>query len=128
MTEQVTKGIKISVKTEFEGTFYKNERINYAFSYEISIENLSGDTTQLLAREWTIMDSLNDTETITGEGVVGETPIILPGGSHSYKSGCILRSPNGSMKGFYLMKNHLTSNQFQVTIPAFKLSATFAQN
>jgi ApaG protein len=128
MTEQVTKGIKISVKTEFEGTFYKNERINYAFSYEISIENLSGDTTQLLAREWTIMDSLNDTETITGEGVVGETPIILPGGSHSYKSGCILRSPNGSMKGFYLMKNYLTSNQFQVTIPVFKLNAVFAQN
>ena len=109
MTEQVTKGIKISVKTEFEGTFYKNERINYAFSYEISIENLSGDTTQLLAREWTIMDSLNDTETITGEGVVGETPIILPGGSHSYKSGCILRSPNGSMKGFYPVSyTHLT--------------------
>lgn len=128
MTEQVTKGIKISVKTEFEGTFYKNERINYAFSYEISIENLSGDTTQLLAREWTIMDSLNDIETITGEGVVGETPIILPGGSHSYKSGCILRSPNGSMKGFYLMKNYLTSNQFQVTIPVFKLNAVFAQN
>ena len=128
MTEQVTKGIKISVKTEFEGTFYKNERINYAFSYEISIENLSGDTTQLLAREWTIMDSLNDTETITGEGVVGETPIILPGGSHSYKSGCILRSPNGSMKGFYLMKNNSTSNQFKVTIPAFKLNAAFAQN
>ena len=128
MTEQVTKGIKISVETAFEGTFYKNECIHYAFSYEISIENLSEDTTQLLARKWTIMDSLNDNETITGEGVVGETPIIQPGRLHSYKSGCVLRSPNGAMKGFYLMKNHSTSSQFKVTIPAFKLNAAFAQN
>ena len=48
MTEQVTKDIKISVETKFEGTFYKNELIRYAFSYEISIKNLSVDTTQLL--------------------------------------------------------------------------------
>jgi|TARA_B110000967_G_scaffold77289_1_gene79894 ApaG protein len=128
MTEQVTKGIKISVETAFEGTFYKNECVHYAFSYEISIENLSQETTQLLARKWIIMDSLNDTETITGEGVVGETPIIQPGDFHSYKSGCVLRSPNGAMKGYYLMKNDSTSSHFKVTIPAFKLSATFAQN
>ena len=64
MTEQVTKGIKISVETKFEGTFYKNELIRYAFSYEISIKNLSVDTTQLLSRKWTILDALNDNEII----------------------------------------------------------------
>ena len=128
MTEQVTKGIKISVETAFEGTFYKNECVHYAFSYEISIENLSQETSQLLARKWIIMDSLNDTETITGEGVVGETPIIQPGGLHNYKSVCVLRSPHGAMKGLYLMENISTSNQFKVTIPSFKLSASFAQN
>ncbi len=128
MTEQVTKGIKISVQTEFEGTFYKNDTIHYAFSYEIAIENQSGYTTQLLSRKWTIKDALNDEEIITGEGVVGETPIIQPGGFHSYKSGCVLRSPYGAMKGYYLMENISTSDQFKVTIPAFKLSASFAQN
>ena len=128
MTEQVTKGIKISVQTEFEGTFYKNDTIHYAFSYEIAIENQSEDTTQLLARKWTIKDALNDEETIAGDGVVGETPIIQPGGLHNYRSGCVLRSPHAAMKGFYLMENISTSNQFKVTIPTFKLSASFAQN
>ena len=128
MTEQVTKGIKISVETKFEGTFYKNELIRYAFSYEISIKNLSVDTTQLLSRKWTILDALNYNEIIYGEGVVGKTPIIEPGKLHKYKSGCVLSSPNGAMKGFYIMKNHSTSSQFKVKIPLFKLSATYAQN
>tara|TARA_Y100000385_G_scaffold272944_1_gene314281 strand:- start:239 stop:625 length:387 start_codon:yes stop_codon:yes gene_type:complete len=128
MTEQVTKGIKISVKTKFEGTFYKNEFIHYAFSYEIFIKNLSEDTTQLLSRKWTILDALNDNETIYGQGVVGKTPIIEPGEFHKYKSGCVLSSPNGAMKGFYIMKNHSTLSQFKVRIPSFKLSATYAQN
>ena len=128
MTELVTKGIKISVKTVFEGTFLKNEFIHYAFSYEIYIKNLSEDATQLLSRKWTILDSLNENETIYGEGVVGKTPIIQPGELHKYKSGCVLRYPNGAMKGFYLMENYSTSSQFKVRIPSFKLSATFAQN
>ncbi|MDC0462698.1 Co2+/Mg2+ efflux protein ApaG [Flavobacteriaceae bacterium] len=128
MTELVTKGIKISVKTVFEGTFLKNEFIHYAFSYEIYIKNLSEDATQLLSRKWTILDSLNENETIYEEGVVGKTPIIQPGELHKYKSGCVLRSPNGAMKGFYLMENYSTSSQFKVRIPSFKLSATFAQN
>ena len=128
MTELVTKGIKISVKTVFEGTFLKNEFIHYAFSYEIYIKNLSEDATQLLSRKWTILDSLNENETIYGEGVVGKTPIIQPGELHKYKSGCVLRSPNGAMKRFYLMENYSTSSQFKVRIPSFKLSATFAQN
>ena len=128
MTEQVTKGIKISVQTKFEGAFYKNDTIHYAFSYEIAIENQSEDTTQLLARKWTIKDALNDEETIAGDGVVGETPIIQPGGLHNYRSGCVLRSPHGAMKGFYLMENISTLYQFKVTIPTFKLSASFAQN
>ena len=82
MTELVTKGIKISVKTVFECTFLKNEFIHYAFSYEIYIKNLSEDATQLLSRKWTILDSLNENETIYGEGVVGKTPIIQPGELH----------------------------------------------
>lgn len=128
MKEQITKGINISVETEFEGTFYKNNSIHYAFSYKISIENLSGDTTQLLARKWTIKDALNAEEIISGEGVVGETPIISPGGLHSYSSGCVLKSPFGAMKGYYIMENHSTSTQFKVTIPTFKLTAPFGQN
>ena len=39
MVQQITNGIKISVQTHFEGTFYKEEIIHFAFSYEVSISN-----------------------------------------------------------------------------------------
>lgn len=128
MIEQITKGIKISIETEFEGTFYKDDCIHYAFSYEISIENQSHEVAQLIARKWNIMEALNKNEIVIGEGVVGEKPILLPGDRHTYSSGSVLKSPFGAMKGSYLMVNPSTSKQFKVTIPTFKLSATFAQN
>ncbi len=128
MIEQVTKGIKISIETEFEGTFYKNDSLHYAFSYEITIKNQSNETAQLIARKWNIMEALNDNEIVIGEGVVGQKPILVPGDRHVYKSGCVLKSPFGAMKGSYLMENPINAKQFKVTIPTFKLSALFAQN
>ena len=128
MIEQITKGIKISIETEFEGTFYKDDCIHYAFSYEVVIENQSNEVAQLIARKWEIMEALNENETIIGEGVVGEKPVLIPGDRHTYTSGCVLKSPFGAMKGSYLMINISNSKQFKVTIPTFKLSASFAQN
>ena len=128
MIEQITKGIKISIESNFEGTFYKDECIHYAFSYEVVIENQSHEVAQLIARKWDIMEALNDNEIVIGEGVVGEQPILMPGERHTYKSGCVLKSPFGAMKGNYLMLNPSNSKQFKVTIPTFKLSASFAQN
>ncbi len=128
MVQQVTKGIKISVETNFEGTFYKNYKINYAFGYDITIENQSKDAVQLNARHWTIYDSLNNNEIVSGEGVIGKKPILQPGEIHTYSSGCLLTSPFGAMKGFYSMENFTTNKSFKVSIPAFKLSAPFALN
>jgi ApaG protein len=128
MIEQITKGIKISIETEFEGTFYKDDCIHYAFSYEVVIENQSPEVAQLIARKWNIMEALNENEIVIGEGVVGEKPVLIPGERHTYTSGCVLKSPFGTMKGSYLMVNLSNSKQFKVTIPTFKLSASFAQN
>ena len=128
MIQQVTRGIKISVQTSFEGTFYKNYKMHFAFTYVITIENQSKDYVQLNTRHWRIKDSLNRTEHVDGEGVIGKKPVLKPGQSHSYQSGCLLSSPFGNMSGFYNMVNFTTSNQFSVIIPAFKLSAPFALN
>ena len=83
MIEQITKGIKITVSTNFEGKRYQNLRMYYAFSYSITIENQSSDTVQLVGRHWNIFDSLCDLETVDGEGVVGEKPIISPKQSYT---------------------------------------------
>jgi len=128
MVQQVTSGIKISVETNFEGSFYKNYKIQYAFGYTVTIENQSKDSVQLNARHWEILDALNNVEIVSGEGVIGRKPVLKPGESHTYSSGCLLTSPFGAMQGHYSMVNFTTTKQFKVTIPTFKLSAPFAIN
>jgi ApaG protein len=128
MIQQVTSGIKISIETNFEGTFYKNYKMHFAFGYRITIENKSKDSVQLCSRFWKIKDSLNKTEIIQGEGVVGKKPVLKPGESYTYNSGCLLTSPFGAMGGYYQMVNFTSTRKFKVTIPSFKLSATFALN
>lgn len=128
MVEQVTRGIKISVDTTFEGTFYKNYKIHFAFGYRITIENQSKDSVQLTSRFWEIRDALNNMETVEGEGVIGKKPVLRPGESHTYSSGCLLSSPFGSMNGHYNMINFTSTKKFKVLIPSFKLSTPFALN
>lgn len=128
MVQQVTSGIKISVETTFEGTFYKNYKVHFAFGYRVSIENQSKDSVQLASRYWTILDALNNVETVEGDGVIGQQPVLGPGASHTYSSGCLLTSPFGAMQGHYNMINLNTQDDFKVFIPSFKLSAPFALN
>ena len=128
MVQQVTSGIKISVETSFEGTFYKNYKVHFAFGYKVTIENQSKDAVQLNSRYWKVLDALNNTEIIEGEGVIGKKPVLKPGESHTYNSGCLLSSPLGAMKGHYNMVNFTTTRRFLVTIPTFKLYAPFALN
>ncbi len=128
MVQQITRGIKISVVTTFEGSFYKNYKMQYAFGYTITIENQSKDSVQLNARRWEILDALNNVEIVSGEGVIGKKPVLKPGESHTYTSGCLLTSPFGAMQGHYSMVNFTTTKKFKVTIPTFKLSAPFAIN
>lgn len=128
MITQVTNGIKVSVRTTFEGTFFKNYKMHYAFGYTITIENQSKDIVQLAARHWDVFDTLKEMETVDGEGVIGKKPVIQPGKSHTYSSGCLLTSPIGAMKGHYQMVNLSSTEDFEVAVPTFKFSAPFAMN
>ena len=128
MVTQITRGIKVSIKTSFEGTYYKESKLHYAFEYIVKIENQSKELVQLNSRHWNILDSLNDDETVDGEGVIGKKPVLKPGEVHTYSSGCLLASPYGAMYGFYSMINLNSTKKFNVVIPAFKLSAPFALN
>ncbi len=128
MVEQITKGIKISVQTFFDGILYDRYQVKYAFGYKITIENQSNDSVQLKSRFWKIKDALNKTETVEGEGVIGKKPVIKPGEKHIYQSGCLLNTPFGAMSGYYNMINFTSTRKFRVKIPSFKLSAPFALN
>lgn len=128
MVSQITKGIKITVSTSFEGTYFKNYKIHYAFTYLIAIENQSKDSVQLTSRHWEIFDALNPLEIVDGEGVIGKKPVIKPGETYTYSSGCLLSSPIGAMKGHFEMVNFTSTKKFKVIVPSFKLSAPFAIN
>ena len=124
MVQQITNGIKISVKTEFNGVINRNLNTFNAFSYIINIENESGDVVQLLERFWEISDALNDKEFVVGEGVVGQQPILNPNEQYTYRSNCFLLGDSGSMKGTFKMINKKTNTFFQVIIPTFQLTTS----
>ena len=128
MVQQVTNGIKISVSTNFEGTSYRNYKLYYAFSYQVTIENLSNETVQLLARQWKIYDSLNKTGIVEGSGVIGKKPILKPSEKYTYGSNCFLTSPIGAMKGHYNMVTFSTTKTFKVHIPTFQLMVSNIHN
>lgn len=128
MFTQVTNGIKISVHTTFEGTFFKSHKIYYTFGYTVTIENLNRDTIQLMTKHWDIFDALKATESIGGEGVLGRTPRLKPGDTYTYGSGCMLASPIGAMRGYYQMVNLTNIKAFKVEVPTFKLTAPFVIN
>ncbi len=124
MVQQITNGIKISVKTKFNGSIVRNQNTFNAFSYFITIENESDDIVQLLERFWEISDALNDKEFVAGEGVVGQKPTLNPKEEYTYRSNCFLLGSTGSMKGTFKMINKKTNLLFQVIIPTFQLTAT----
>ncbi len=121
MVQKITHGIKISVITNFEGTIYRNYRLFFGFRYQVTIENQSNETVQLLERHWRIFDSLNHTEIIEGAGVIGKKPVLKPAETHTYKSTCMITSPIGAMKGIYKMVHFSSSRLFKVYIPPFQL-------
>ena len=98
---------------------------HYLFLYHITIRNLSDDTVTLRHRYWEITDAHGAVETVTGAGVVGEQPTLYPNDDFVYSSGAHLRTPWGSMQGYYEFEDEC-GNCFHVPIPRFELNARLA--
>jgi ApaG protein len=94
----------------------------YSFSYTITVHNVGEVAAQLISRHWIITDSNGHTEEVKGLGVVGQQPMLRPGESFQYSSGCRLRTPSGAMRGSYFCVTE-AGERFDVEIPAFILDA-----
>ena len=128
MVTEITQGVKVSVETEYQSDYSSPRQMHYVFTYRITIENQSEQTIQLLRRHWNICDAGNVLREVEGEGVVGQQPVIEPGQSHQYVSGCNLKSGLGKMYGTYLMERILDGKNFRVTIPQFTMVVPFRLN
>ena len=73
----------------------------FTFSYTITITNVGEVAAQLISRHWLITDSAGAVQEVKGLGVVGHQPLLQPGQSFQYTSGCRLPTPSGTMQGSY---------------------------
>ncbi len=128
MNSMISGGVKVSVETYYQPEYSNPVGHEFMFAYRINIENENDFPVQLLSRHWYIFDSEGTRREVTGEGVVGVQPVIKPGESYQYVSGCNLRSEMGRMFGQYTLKNVSNHQEFKVGIPVFFMTAPFKMN
>lgn len=128
MIAEITQGIKVTVETEYQPSYSSPSQYHYVFTYRITIENQSEFTIQLLRRRWNIIDAGFQSREVEGEGVVGQQPVLEPGQSHQYVSGCNLKSGIGKMVGTYQMERIVDGFKFEVIVPEFTMVAPLRLN
>lgn len=128
METLITEGIQVSVTAQFQLQHSNPAQKRFVHSYEITIENKSEYTVQLLRRHWIIKDVYANVREVEGEGVIGEQPVLQPGQKHSYTSWTPLSTDIGSMKGTYLMQRLSDKHEFKVRVPQFALVADYMLN
>ena len=97
----------------------------YSFAYTITITNCGEVPAQLVSRHWQIIDAAGQTEEVKGLGVVGQQPLLRPGESFQYTSGCRLRAASGTMHGSYFFVAE-DGHRFDAPICTFVLDASNA--
>ena len=119
--EATTRDITVRVAVSYLAEQSAPENGRWFWSYHIRLENGGEKSVQLLSRHWRILDGRGALHEVRGEGVVGEMPLIAPGASFDYVSGCPLGTATGSMEGSYRLVDE-DGAAFDVAIPRFPLS------
>lgn len=126
MYSQTTKNIRVTVEPRYLEDQSNPSEWRFFWAYTIEIANSGRAPVQIVARHWIITDQNGRREDVRGLGVVGEQPVIVPGASFSYTSGCPLATPSGVMVGTYQALDG-DGAMFTVAIPAFSLDVPGAK-
>ena len=124
-SEAVTRGIRVTVESQFVPERSAPDQNQWFFSYSIRIQNEGEQPVQLMTRHWIITDSSGETQEVRGDGVVGEQPRLEPGTFFDYTSACPLHTSFGTMHGSYGVVTD-SGERFDVTIAPFALSEPYA--
>lgn len=128
MSKAVTQGIAVRVKSRYLPEQSQPRQHRYVFAYTIRIENEGEQPAQLMTRHWVITHGDGHVEEVKGPGVVGAQPRLEPGQYFEYTSGCVLRTPHGTMHGTYQMVRDGGDAGFDAEIAPFSLSMPYALN
>jgi len=126
MYSATTREITVEVQPIYLEDQSKPDENHFVWAYRVQISNAGAETVQLLRRHWKITDANGQVIEVEGEGVVGEQPVLEPGGAYEYTSGTPLSTPYGVMAGEYQMET-AAGEAFEVEIPAFSLMSPFAK-
>lgn len=122
-----TFGVRVVVRPSWWAERSRPSEGIHAFSYAVEITNLRDEAVRLTHRHWVISDGTGREERVNGPGVVGETPLLVPGQTFSYTSWAMLRTPYGSMRGHYTMERP-DGETFEATVAEFALVQPNALN
>jgi ApaG protein len=122
--EAETEGVIIRVKPAFLDEESSPEDGRYIWAYHVEIENKGQRTLQLMTRHWKITDREGRVQEVNGPGVVGQNPVLRPGGKFEYTSGCPLNAPSGMMQGTYSMEDD-KGGTLEARIPLFALDSPY---
>ena len=126
MYRAVTSDIEVVVRPQFSSEQSQPEKSKYFWTYAVEITNHGVESVQLCRRHWEITDGNGQRQDVRGPGVVGEQPVLQPGETFRYASGCPLTTPQGIMVGKYEMQRE-SGDTFNVQIPAFSLDSPFEE-
>ena len=119
-SKAVTNNVRVEVEAQYAPERSQPFQSQWFFHYTVRITNERAETVQLLSRHWIITDATEHTEEVRGPGVVGEQPVLTPGESFQYTSGCSLKTSGGVMRGTYQMVTE-DGDRFEVEIAPFAL-------
>jgi ApaG protein len=121
MAEAKKYEVKVTVTTHYVAEQSDPAINRHVFAYSVEIQNTGTVSAQLISRHWVITDAEGQVQEVRGLGVVGHQPLLAPGQSFEYTSGCQLATPVGTMKGSYQMTAE-DGVQFDAPIDDFVLS------
>ena len=124
MYSKTTNGVTVTVTPYFLDDQSSPLESHFVWAYQVNIKNSSKNSIRLSHRNWLIIDANGKILNVSGEGVVGEFPLIKPGESYEYTSGTPLKTNNGIMQGFYLVSQE-NGEELKIDIPTFSLDSPY---
>ena len=124
----ITNGVRVDVEPMYLPQRSSPADGLWMHAYTVVITNEGPFTVKLRSRHWVITNNKGVEQHVRGPGVVGEQPLLGPGESFEYTSGCPLDTPMGTMHGSFQVEGVGLPEGFEAGGAPFTLTEPYALN